>query len=68
LAFLQKMVKDDGQVAPEFADADEGVIHFLYIVIFLFVFHANILNQSNQIFTHLQKSYMSFLISKWRVI
>lgn len=61
------MVKDDGQVAPEFADADEGVFHFLYIVIFLFVLHANILNQSNQI-THLQKSYMSFLISKWRVI
>lgn len=34
LVVLQKMVKEDGQVSPEFADADEGDIQFSPIVSF----------------------------------
>lgn len=30
LVVLQKMVKEDGDVSPEFADAEDGAIHFLY--------------------------------------
>lgn len=58
LIVLQKMVKDDGQVSPEFADAEEGDIHFHTDKLLLWLICKCVISLTRSL---LQKNYTSFL-------